>query len=112
MRLELRANRAYLYTGTQPASYTLGLIEAMMTGIPIVSIGPAWMKVFPYGPALFEGHEITQRYSNSPIEAGRLLSALLDNEKLAMQISAVQRARAIGLFSKQTIGPQWKAFLG
>ncbi len=36
----LRSARVYLYTGTQPASYTLGLIEAMMTGIPVVSIGP------------------------------------------------------------------------
>ena len=40
----LRKSRAYLYTGTQPASYTLGLIEAMMTGIPVVSIGPSHMN--------------------------------------------------------------------
>ena len=30
----LRRCRVYLYTGTQPASYTLGLMEAMLTGIP------------------------------------------------------------------------------
>jgi glycosyltransferase involved in cell wall biosynthesis len=41
MRDYLRAARCYLYTGTQPASYTLGLIEAMMTGVPVVSIGPS-----------------------------------------------------------------------
>jgi hypothetical protein len=41
MRDYLRRIRAYLYTGTQPASYTLGLIEAMMTGVPVVSIGPS-----------------------------------------------------------------------
>ena len=39
VRAYLRRIRAYLYTGTVPASYTLGLIEAMMTGVPIVSIG-------------------------------------------------------------------------
>src|SRR5687768_6353978 len=48
----LRKSRAYLYTGTQPASYTLGLIEAMMTGIPVVSIGPSHMGILPYGSAL------------------------------------------------------------
>ena len=43
MREYLRAIRCYLYTGTRPASYTLGLIEALMTGVPVVSIGPrAW----------------------------------------------------------------------
>jgi len=58
MRAYLRRCRAYLYTGTQPASYTLGLIEAMMTGVPVVSIGPEHMRIFPYGPELFEGHAI------------------------------------------------------
>jgi hypothetical protein len=39
----LRHIRAYLYTGTTPASYTLGLIEAMLSGVPVVSIMPeAW----------------------------------------------------------------------
>jgi hypothetical protein len=31
MRTWLQTARCYLYTGTQPASYTLGLIEALMT---------------------------------------------------------------------------------
>src|SRR5207344_2678522 len=40
MRDYLRRIRVYLYTGTRPASYTLGLIEAMMTGTPVLCIGP------------------------------------------------------------------------
>jgi hypothetical protein len=48
MRDYLRRIRAYLYTGTQPASYTLGLIEAMMTGVPVVSIGPDHMTWHPW----------------------------------------------------------------
>lgn len=35
---------AYLYTGTVPTSYTLGLMEALLVGVPVVSIsGDAWM---------------------------------------------------------------------
>ena len=55
MKAWLRAGRAYLYTGTQPASYTLGLIEAMMTGIPVVSIGPAHMRDVPLRPRAVRG---------------------------------------------------------
>jgi hypothetical protein len=57
MRDYLRRIRAYLYTGTQPASYTLGLIEAMMTGVPVVSIGPDHMT---WQRDLFEGHELAR----------------------------------------------------
>src|SRR6185369_16408105 len=31
----LRHVRAYLYTGTHPASYTLGLMEEMLSGVPV-----------------------------------------------------------------------------
>ena len=69
MKELLRQMRCYLYTGTQPASYTLGLIEAMMTGCPVVSIGPSHMQIFPYGHLLFEGHEITRLGHDSPAGA-------------------------------------------
>src|SRR5260221_12618115 len=36
----LRDNRAFVYGGTWPSPYTLALQEAMMTGTPVVSIGP------------------------------------------------------------------------
>jgi len=122
MRESLIRNRVYLYTGTQPASYTLGLIEAMMTGIPVVSIGPAHMTIFPYGPALFEGHEIVSAtdeagwhwkpWSDDPDKARDMLAALLSSKSYAREQSAVQRARAIELFGKDRIGAEWKAFLG
>lgn len=112
MRDELRNNRAYLYTGTQPASYTLGLIEAMMTGIPVVSIGPSWMNVFPYGPLLFEGHQITEHWSNSPMHIEAILKQLLKNPTLATAWSISQRERAIDLFGKDKVARQWKEFLG
>lgn len=112
MRAALRDHRAYLYTGTQPASYTLGLIEAMMTGIPVVSIGPRWMQVFPYGPDLFEGHEIVcTPMADLDITRTRLELFLRADEEFLAQSSAWFRQRAIELFSRDTIAPQWQAFL-
>ena len=112
MRGWLRRARCYLYTGTQPASYTLGLVEAMMTGIPVVSIGPRWMGVFPYGPELFEGHEIAGRWTNSPDVAYALLRELLDDDDLAAEESVRQRAVACDLFGRSAAAAGWASFLG
>lgn len=100
--------RAYLYTGTTPASYTLGLIEAMMSGVPVVSIGKrAWA-----GPdELFEGDEIAGHSSDDPAEAAAWLRGILAQDALAKGMSEDARQRAVELFGMDTIGPQWKAFL-
>ncbi len=70
------------------------------------------MNVFPYGPDLFEGHEIADVWSNSPSDAKRLLNALLTNPAYATAVSEMQRKRAISLFGKEKIGREWSAFLG
>jgi hypothetical protein len=118
----LRALRAYLYTGTQPASYTLGLMEAMLSGVPVVSIGAQAFGL----PDLFEAatrddlplgdkpDSIVAWDScfDDPQDAKRALRTLLDYPDKAATISAMQRQRAIDLFGIETVGPQWKAFLG
>jgi hypothetical protein len=111
MRATLRRARAYLYTGTQPASYTLGLIEAMMTGVPVVSIGPSWMRVFPYGHELFEGHELASGTGDPPA-VQRMLGRLVDDLGFARRLSDDQREMAIALFGTDTIGRQWRDYLG
>lgn len=111
MQERLRSARVYCYTGTQPASYTLGLIEAMMTGIPVVSIGPSWMRVFPYSPDLFEGHEIAGVGSDIPSEANAILKELIGQPEHARRIGEQQRARAIELFGFDTIKRQWADYL-
>jgi glycosyltransferase involved in cell wall biosynthesis len=104
LREYLRAIRVYLFTGTQPASYTLGLIEAMMTGVPVVSIGATH-----YGlPAIFEGVDITRNATDSPLEAHDILAAYLDHP----DAGTWQRERAIELFGIDTISEQWAAYLG
>jgi hypothetical protein len=108
LRDELRKARVLLYTGTQPAPYTLGLIEAMMTGTPVVSIGPAWFDIFPYGPEMFEGREIAIRGSDDPKHVRRALAALLEYR----DPKAPEREIAIRLFGRDTITAQWREYFG
>jgi glycosyltransferase involved in cell wall biosynthesis len=109
MRDYLRRIRAYLYTGTQPASYTLGLIEAMMTGVPVVSIGPSWMT---WQRDLFEGHELVPQWSDRPEYVAGTLKLWLASMSDARHWSSFQRERAIAHFGIETVGPQWREFLG
>jgi glycosyltransferase involved in cell wall biosynthesis len=113
MQEYLQQARVYLYTGTQPASYTLGLIEAMMTGIPVVSIGPKWMNVFPYGPDMFEGHELASQAFDDPQAARAVLADWLDGAVSdgLDEVSYAIREYAITLFGKDTIAAQWAEYL-
>lgn len=108
----LREARAYLYTGTQPASYTLGLIEAMMTGTPVVSIHPKFMRNFVYGPDLYEGASIAGLTADDSAEAHGLLLGLLNDYDLAQHVSAFQRERALSMFGRDVVGKAWAEFLG
>jgi hypothetical protein len=100
--------RTYLYTGTQPASYTLGLMEAMLSGVPVVSIGPAGMWM----PDLFEGHDLTRLWSDDPAEVRLLLSRFLVDDDLAVVASTAMRERALDLFDIAHVGAAWVRFLG
>lgn len=106
--------RCYLYLGTQPASYTLGLMEAMLAGVPVVSIGPEGMWM----PALFEGHEVLDQTTENGWDYGEpgwardTLRLFLGSFVDAEMYGTLQRAKAIRLFSPEVIGPQWLAYLG
>lgn len=114
MRSYLRRIKVMLYTGTQPASYTLGLIEALMTGTPVVSIPSSRMWM----PDLFEGSEIVQHYAAGLSErediatTRHLLDKCLHEPGYAQWVSEWQREGAKALFSTEVIAPQWAAFLG
>lgn len=113
MKEGLRRYRCYLYTGTQPASYTLGLIEAMMTGIPVVCIGNSWMRIFPYGPGLFEASDLCKPFStNDPLTAREWLQGFLSDQDEALKVSQHQRFRAIKTFGKEEVGKAWQTYLG
>ena len=105
----LRQASAYLYTGTVPASYTLGLMEALLIGVPVVSIGPdAWA-----GPgALFEGHELAfPLVADTPELARDMLRRLIEDRPYAAMVSAEQRLRAQALFDVAVVGKQWQKLL-
>lgn len=100
----LRQASAYLYTGTVPASYTLGLLEALMVGVPIVSIGPsAWA-----GPEeLFEGADLAfPAVAETPERARDMLERLLVDPAHGRAVSAAQAERAAA-FDVDVVGPQW-----
>lgn len=108
----LRRIRAYLYTGTRPASYTLGLMEALLMGVPVVSIGAhAWGDSWG-GADLFEGHELAKPGFDNPAQARTFLANLLTDRVMVDEASVAQQAFARETFGMDVIGPQWKAFLG
>lgn len=100
--------RTYLFMGTQPASYTLAMMEAMLAGVPMVSIGPSGMWM----PELFEGHELAGVSADDPYEATKLLQDLLHNHEKARILGEFQRGRAIARFGNEAVGKQWLDFLG
>lgn len=119
----LKRARVYLYTGTRPASYTLGLIEAMLSGIPVVSIGAhTWGDPWN-GAELFEvqspqhGPEFTpgilpwDQTFDDPVDANKAIRALLDYPDKAAVVSKAQRHRAVAMFGIETVGAQWREFL-
>lgn len=110
MRAYLQSIRAYLYTGTKPASYTLGLIEAMMTGTPVLSIGRlAWD---PGIADLFEGPEIAPLAFNPPLPAQITLASWLRDREQAAKYGERGRKTALELFGIEKVGRQWLDYLG
>ena len=118
LKQELRDNRVYFYTGTHPASYTLNFMEAWMTGIPIVAIGPQHGNASYFkGHDLYEIPKLIQNgvngYCGDNVDDLRAcIKNLMDNDSAAAEISKNGREAAIKYFGKETIKQQWKEFLG
>lgn len=118
LQQELRDNRVYFYTGTHPASYTLNFMEAWMTGIPIVALGPQSGNSpnFP-GHKLYEVPSlITQGedgYCSDTLEELQyVIKLLLEDDGLAQRMSVAGRQSAIKHFGKEMIAASWKKYLG
>ncbi len=108
MREYLRSVRVYLYTGTRPASYTLGMIEALMTGTPVVYMGKE-----PFGCGeLWDFWGSDGPFDHAP-EAGEMLRFYLERPyEHAMAASQLTRERALSLYGLDAIMDQWRDFLG
>ena len=116
LKKEMKNNRLFFYTGTQVTSYTLGFIEAFMTGIPIVSVGEYNGNHQHYQQKTFEIPDIIENgvhgfSSDNVQELRKIIEELLNNLSYAEQISKLARERAIELFGKETIKKQWDHYL-
>lgn len=114
---EMKNNRAYFYTGTHPASYTLNFMEAWMTGMPIVALGPQHGNArYFQGHDLYEVHELIKNgydgfVSDDIGELQKSVNMLLQDKQLAEAISTNARQSAIALFGQETITQAWEEFL-
>lgn len=117
LKQEMCENRVYFYTGTHPASYTLNFMEAWMTGIPVIALGPGHGNA-PYFPGvkLYEVNDliengVTGYVSDDMGELRGYITELFENDVLAKEMSRMARQAAIDTFGKDKILPQWKEFL-
>ena len=111
----------YLYVWTQPPSYTLSLVEAMMAGLPIIAPSAAFVSacepspMFGWQPSRYEvdallGDGCGLVYDS--IEEGRSqVRHLLANQAMAKTISERSRRRAVSLFGIDAIILQWNGLL-
>ena len=116
LKKEYRDNRVFLFTSTQPACYTLSFIEAWISGIPIVALGPKFCNRDYPEQQTYEVHELITNgvdgfWSNEIGELQEYIRMLLENDDLARRVSEAGRKKAIEIFGKQLIKEQWRLFL-
>lgn len=118
MKAVMRQYRVAINGGTWPASLLLSGCEEMMTGLPVVAVGPklghphGW---FP-GHDLYEMGDIIENgvngWCSDDLPATRdFIKQLLDDHALAKKIGEAGRAKAIELFGKDKIKEQWRQLL-
>lgn len=118
LKKDLRDSRAFWYFGTKPAPYTLSLIEAMLTGVPIIAAGPK-LREDEQSPYKWKNYEIPSIISNgingyvsdSIDELRGYIQLLLENDEVAKRIGEAGRETALELWDKKKIMGQWVEFL-
>ena len=113
----LRKNRAFFYTGTYPAPYTLGFVEAFMMGIPVVAIGPK-LRNWHFGQGN-EWYEIPSLivngssgfWSDNMHDLQEACKRLIGDYEWAKHMGQHGREVAIREFGKPTIKELWRQFL-
>lgn len=111
--IQLATNSCYFFTGTFPAQYTLSFVEALMTGIPIVSMGKnlsqSIVSKYPFEvPYILD--EIGGFYGDDLTDIKNKLQVLLDDRKLNEEISIKEISLGKKLFSAERNMCLWKDF--
>lgn len=113
----MRHSRVYVYGGTWPACYTLSIIEAMMTGMPVVAISKRLAHLPQYEQFdFYEVDEIIEDGENGFVcdtvgEMRERVELLLKDYDLAKKISKKARETAIKVWGKDKIAKQWDELL-
>lgn len=120
MKGAMRDNRVFVYGGTWPSPYTLSFQEALMTGIPTVSIGRSLaedLQEIPQNDRLnyYEIPDMIENNVNGFIsdninDLRENIHNLLEDHTLAQRISEQGRKTSIRLFDKEKIKKEWKSF--
>jgi glycosyltransferase involved in cell wall biosynthesis len=109
----MQDNLVYFYTGTKPANYTLNFIEAWMTGIPVVAVGPKIGNAIGYNTYEIQNlikNGINGFVSDNIEELKSCVSLLLNNYDLCKQIGKNGRISAIKHFNEYDKEIEWKKF--
>ncbi len=108
-----RKSRVYFSTCSKPGAITYSFIEALMTGIPIVSIGPKLANIGSY--PTFEAHNFIKHgisgfWSDDPEQIKQHITSLLNDFDMAKEFSKEAREIAIKNFSFDKCLEDWKNF--
>jgi glycosyltransferase involved in cell wall biosynthesis len=111
---EYASNSCYLYTGTFPAQYTLNFVEALIAGIPIVSIGKnlsqQMVSQYPFEVPYILDEVVGYSYDDIDKIVDTLNQLIMD-KKLNNEVSRKQTELGVRLFSVEKNIHQWKDFL-
>lgn len=111
---ELSKNAVFFYTGTYPAQYTLGFVEAFLSGIPLVSIGESlfYEQIGKYPSEVCDIlSKVESLYSNNIKEICEIVQKILENKDYAKEISEKQIKIATEMFSVEQNIKLWENFL-
>jgi glycosyltransferase involved in cell wall biosynthesis len=103
----------YFSTCSKPGNLTYTFLEALSTGIPVVTIGPKWGNM--PGFEMFEAHEFIENgvngfWSDNTHELREYLQLCLSDKKLAKRLSENGRKTAIDYFSLERCKQDWADF--
>lgn len=109
----LRDSCIYISCNTKPASYTLGFMEAWLTGIPIVALGKNFQSPYEelYEVPLLIDHGQNGFIVDDIIEGRALIKDLIDDRDSLERVSRCGREKAQLLFGEKQGLEQWRNIL-
>jgi len=104
-----RENRVYFYTCTFPAQYTMNFMEAWMTGIPVVAIGPG-LAGYRVETEFLIDSGYNGVVSDDGSELRSWIEKLLYDPMEGKRMGEAGRKTAVEYFGKDKIKAKWKRF--